>query len=95
MRFISKKRKSVNKDKITEEFASEIVEIFEEKLEELNIILPDKFRESKENEARIFGSNYYDLCDRITEFIRINRKKLTWKERGKKYGSEFARIYER
>lgn len=78
MRFISKKRKSVNKNKITEEeFASEILEIFEEKLEELNIILPDKFRRNEENEARIFGSNYYDLCDRVTECIRINRKKLT------------------
>ena len=42
MGFISKKRKNniLNKISIEREFASEIVEIFEEKLEELNVTLP-------------------------------------------------------
>lgn len=55
-------------------FASGILEIFEEKLEELNISLPDIQREGKQDEARIYGKNYYDLLDEISDFIRLNKR---------------------
>lgn len=68
--------KTKKQRKTEQEFAAEILEIFEEKLEELNVTLPNSNREGKEDEARIFGSDYYDLEDRIAEFIRMNKKQL-------------------
>lgn len=62
---------------ITEkEFAEEILEIFEERLDKLNISLPDKNRESNSTESRIYGSNYYDLRDEIEDLIYRNKKRL-------------------
>ena len=62
---------------ITEkEFAEEILEIFEERLDKLNIALPDKNRESNNTESRIYGSNYYDLRDEIEDLIYRNKKRL-------------------
>ena len=62
---------------ITEkEFAEEILEIFEERLDKLNISLPDKNRESNNTESRIYGSNYYDLRDEIEDLIYRNKKRL-------------------
>ncbi len=54
--------------------ASGILEIFEEKLEELNISLPDDQREGRQDEARIYGENYYDLLDEISDFIKLNKR---------------------
>ena len=48
----------------------------EEKLEELNVTLPNSDREGKEDEARIFGSDYYDLEDKVAELLRNNKKQL-------------------
>ena len=62
--------------KTEQEFAAEILEIFEEKLEELNVTLPNSDREGKEDEARIFGSDYYDLEDKVAELLRNNKKQL-------------------
>lgn len=62
---------------ITEkEFAEEILEIFEERLDKLNISLPDKSRESNNTKSRIYGSNYYDLRDEIEDLIYRNKKRL-------------------
>ena len=59
---------------ITEkEFAEEILEIFEERLDKLNISLPDKNRESNNTESRIYGSNYYDLRDEIEDLIKMGQ----------------------
>ena len=75
MGFISRKRKK--ESCIVNEFASQILEIFEEKLEELDITLPDRSGKENLDEARIYGSNYYDLEDRIVDFISINKKQLS------------------
>lgn len=69
-------KKKVKKSVSEREFAQAIIEIFEEKLDELNITLPDKFREGKKDEARIFGDNYYDLEYQISDFIRNNESYL-------------------
>ena len=50
--------------------ADDIIDIFEELLDELDITLPDKWREGEEDEARIFGDTYYELENKIVERLR-------------------------
>ena len=52
--------------------ADDIIDIFEELLDRLDITLPDKWREGEENEARIFGDTYYELEDKIVERLKRN-----------------------
>lgn len=54
------------------ETADDIIDIFEELLDRLDITLPDKWREGEEDEARIFGDAYYELENRIVERLRRN-----------------------
>ena len=49
------------------ETADDIIDIFEELLDRLDITLPDKWREGEEDEARIFGDTYYELENKIVE----------------------------
>ena len=48
----------------------DIIDIFEELLDRLDITLPDKWREGEEDEARIFGDTYYELENKIVERLR-------------------------
>ena len=50
--------------------ADDIIDIFEELLDRLDITLPDKWREGEEDEARIFGDTYYELENKIVERLR-------------------------
>ena len=50
--------------------ADDIIDIFEELLNRLDITLPDKWREGEEDEARIFGDTYYELENKIVERLR-------------------------
>ena len=50
--------------------ADDIIDIFEEILDRLDITLPDKWREGEEDEARIFGDAYFELENRIVERLR-------------------------
>ena len=50
--------------------AADIIDIFEELLDELDITLPDKWRADEEDEARIFGETYYELKNKIVERLR-------------------------
>ena len=50
--------------------ADDIIDIFEELLDRLDITLPDKWREGEEDEARIFGDAYYELENKIVERLR-------------------------
>ena len=50
--------------------AADIIDIFEELLDELDITLPDKWRADEEDEARIFGDTYYELENKIVERLR-------------------------
>lgn len=50
--------------------ADDIIDIFEELLDRLDITIPDKWREGEEDEARIFGDTYYELEDKIVERLR-------------------------
>ena len=50
--------------------ADDIIDIFEELLDRLDITLPDQWREGEEGEARIFGDTYYELENKILERLR-------------------------
>ena len=50
--------------------ADDIIDIFEELLDRLDITIPDKWREGEEDEARIFGDTYYELENKIIERLR-------------------------
>ena len=50
--------------------AADIIDIFEELLDELDITLPDKWRADEEDEARIFGDIYYELENKIVERLK-------------------------
>ena len=52
--------------------ADDIIDIFEELLNRLDITLPDEWREGEEDEARIFGDTYYELENKIVERLRRN-----------------------
>lgn len=51
------------------EKAIEIIWKFEDLLEQFNIVIPDKEREGNKEEANIYGLNYWNLEDNITEII--------------------------
>lgn len=50
--------------------ADDIIDIFEELLNRLDITIPDKWREGEEDEARIFGDTYYELENKIVERLK-------------------------
>ena len=50
--------------------AADLIDIFEELLDRLDITLPDQWREGEEDEARIFGDAYYELENKIVERLR-------------------------
>ena len=54
--------------------ADELIDIFEELLDRLDIALPDKWREGEEDEARIFGDTYYELENKIIERLKKEAK---------------------
>lgn len=59
----------LNKEALTNT-AADIIDIFEELLNRLDITLPDKWREGEEDETRIFGDVYYELENKIVERLR-------------------------
>lgn len=46
-----------------------IIDIFEELLEKYNVTIPDDDRTGDEGEARIFGNAYYELEEKIDNFL--------------------------
>ena len=52
--------------------ADDLIDIFEELLDRLDITLPDKWREGEEDVARIFGDTYYEFENKIVERLRKN-----------------------
>lgn len=78
MGFISKRKKNniLSNTSIEREFASEIVEIFEEKLEELNVTLPGLICDSEDRDARIKSKVKQELISEIEDFIYANKKTL-------------------
>ena len=65
-------KNTMNLDEKLTNTADDIIDIFEELLDELNITLPDKWRADEEDEARIFGDTYYELENKIVERLKRN-----------------------
>ena len=63
-----------NKKKIKKELASEIVEILEEKLDEMNIKVPDNVRDCKEEQVKFREDLRKELVYEIADFISINKR---------------------
>ena len=51
------------------EYSVDIVELFEELLEEHDITIPDEDRTGDESEARIYGSTYSDLEEEVKHIL--------------------------
>jgi len=49
--------------------AIRILDEFEELLDEKNVTIPSSDREGREEEARLYGSEYYTLEDAISEIL--------------------------
>lgn len=49
----------------TKEVAKDIVEVFEDLLEDNNISIPDIFREGNDDEARLYGQTYDGVMERV------------------------------
>ena len=49
--------------------AARIIDIFEEVLKENDIMIPDKWREGKEDESCIYGQTYYKIEYAISSFL--------------------------
>ena len=49
----------------TKEVAKDILEPFEDLLEENNISIPDEYREGDDYEARLYGATYDDLLTKV------------------------------
>jgi len=60
------------------ELASKIIEVFENLLEEKGIKIPSKDREGNEEEASIFGREYYRLEDEITSILKGSKELDTY-----------------
>lgn len=79
MGFISKKKSKIvipsdeNKN-IERQYAKEIVEIFEEKLDELNVSLPGVTKNSEDEERRIKTDLRNELVSEIDDFLCLNQK---------------------
>ena len=69
----NRKRYYANIDQ-NREIAIIIIEKFEELLSIKNIKIPNEERENEENEACIYGSDYYDLENTITEILECRKE---------------------
>lgn len=49
----------------TKEVAKDIVEVFEDLLEDNNISIPDRFREGNDDEARLYGQTYDGVMEKV------------------------------
>ena len=49
----------------TKEVAKDIVEVFEDLLEDNNISIPDIFREGNDDEARLYGQTYDGVMGKV------------------------------
>lgn len=53
--------------------AGEILDEFEELLDEKDISIPSEDREGGDGEARLFGSEYFELEDRIVGILKAGK----------------------
>lgn len=57
-------------DGLPRQLAIQILEVFEDFLEEKNIEIPNEEKKENPNAARLYGEDYYNLEDRVTEILK-------------------------
>lgn len=67
------------KQKTDDEFASEVVEILEEKLEDMKIKLPLKVLEKDNHQVKFREDLRKELVYEISDFISCNKKRISQK----------------
>lgn len=63
-------------NKLEQEYAWAILECFEDLLDEKEIDIPSDDREGKDEEARLYGMEYFDLEDKIIGLLKSFRNEL-------------------
>ena len=76
MKTFSLRKKKKNAGTIDEALAAEIVEIFEEKLDDLKITLNSDKKSIFKQKSDILNILKHDLLYEIADFISINRKQF-------------------
>ena len=56
-------------DNIRKEYTHAILDLFEDLLDEKEIDIPSDDREGDESEARLYGSEYYDMEDKVDTLL--------------------------
>ena len=51
------------------DYAADICNEFENLLEQYDITIPDEYRSGEEDEARLFGAEYSNMLDYITDIL--------------------------
>lgn len=69
-------KKFKSKRKLRKELASEIVEILEEKLDEMEIEVPKNVLEMKDEQVKFKENFRKELVCEIADFISINKRSL-------------------
>lgn len=69
-------RKTITKRMKNQKIAIKIINEFENLLEEKNILIPNEERNHKEDEACIYGKDYYNLEDNIVNILNNNKGDL-------------------
>ena len=66
-----------NNTNLEREYAWAILDYFEDLLDEKGIDIPSDDRDGDEGEARLYGSEYFDLEDKIVSLLKSFRNKVT------------------
>ena len=66
-----------NNTNLEREYAWSILDYFEDLLDEKGIDIPSDDRDGDEGEARLYGTEYCELEDKITSLLKLFREKVT------------------
>ena len=67
----------IMENKLEQEYAWAILDLFEDLLDEKGIDIPSDDRSESEDEARIFGSEYFELEDKIIGLLKSFRVEVS------------------
>ena len=66
-----------NTNKLEQEYAWSILDLFEDLLDEKGIDIPSDSREGDEAEARLYGEEYFELEDKVIGLLKSFRVEVS------------------
>ena len=66
-----------NTNKLEQEYAWSILDLFEDLLDEKGIDIPSDSREGNESEARLYGEEYFELEDKVVGLLKSFRVEVS------------------